>query len=173
MKMPIRLLLATLFTAGAVATTAAQAAARQVEPEYGPQKVLFEFYFDHPDKIGPALYWVRSLINPLMAAPYGYAPEDLDIVVVIHGTEIAALVEKNYGRFETSVERMRYYADLGVRFRVCALALADFGYRAEELQDFVEVVPSAMVDLAHWQLQGYALIRPLILERRWSMEEIR
>ena len=64
-----------------------QAAGKWVATPYAPAKVMFEFYLDDPQKIGSALYWVRSLMNPLQAEPYSYSPEDLSIVVVIHGTE--------------------------------------------------------------------------------------
>ena len=68
---------------------------------------------------------------------------------------------------------MRYYAELGVRFRVCGLALADFGYAPEDLQPFVEVAPSAMTELVHWQQQGYALLTPQVLERQVPLHHIR
>lgn len=85
-------------------------AAERVEPEYGPQKAVFDFYLDHPQKIGAALYWVRAFMNPLTAEPYGYFPEELGVVVVIHGTEIVTVARKNYEQYRDAVERMRYYA---------------------------------------------------------------
>ena len=60
---------------------------------------------------------------------------------------------------------MRYYADLGVSFKVCGQAAEDFGYAVKDFQDFIEVVPNAITELAHWQQQGYALITPQILEK--------
>ncbi|NIQ09834.1 MAG: hypothetical protein GWO08_06835, partial [Gammaproteobacteria bacterium] len=57
-----------------------------------------------------------------------------------------------------------YYAEFGVRFRVCGLAMNDFGYEEDDFHDFIEIAPSAMTELAHWQNKGYALIRPLIME---------
>lgn len=151
----------------------ATADAQVVETPYTEQQVVFDFFLDDPDKIGPALYWVRSLMNPLLEAPYGYAPEMLDLVVVIHGTEIVTVAEKNYDRYTEAVDRMRYYASLGVKFKVCGLAAEDYGYRVEDFHDFVEVVPSGITELAHWQLQGYALITPQVQLRRKSIEEIR
>jgi len=156
-----------------LAWTLVSGAGERVQTPYTPQKVVFDFYFDDPAKIGPALHWIRSLMNPLLAEPYGYAPEALDIKVVLHGQELVTLARRNYARYREAVERMRYYAELGVEFRVCGLSLGDFGYRPEDLHDFVLVVPSAITELAHWQLQGYALIRPRILEKRYATEEIR
>ncbi|MGD8407967.1 MAG: DsrE family protein [Thiohalophilus sp.] len=148
-------------------------AAEFVETPYGEQKVVFDFYLDDPAKTAAALYWLRSLMNPLMEEPYGYAPEFLDIVVVIHGTEIVTVAKKNYAKYRNVVERMKYYSQLGVRFRVCNLAAQDYGYRKEDFYDFIQVVPSAITELAHWQLQGYALIRPIVMEKKYSVDEIR
>ena len=149
------------------------AAGKWVQTPYAPAKVMFEFYLDDPQKIGSALYWLRSLLNPLQAAPYNFSPEDLNIVVVIHGTEIVTVAKKNEEKYRDAVDRMRYYADLGVAFKVCGQAAEDFGYRVEDFQDFIEVVPNAITELAHWQQQGYALIVPQILDKTISTESIR
>ena len=140
---------------------------------YTEQKVVFDFYFDDPAKINTALFWIRSLINPLMDEPYGMAPEFLDIKVIIHGTEIVAVARKNYEKYREAVERMRYYASLGVEFRVCGLAAQDYGYDIGDFYDFVRVVPSAITDLAHWQLEGYALLTPTVMDKKYAIEEIR
>ena len=151
----------------------APAAGSLEQTPYKPQQVVFDFYFDDPRKINSALYWIRSLLNPLMDSPYDLAPDDNHLIVVIHGTEIVTVAEKNEQRYHDAVARMRYYASLGVEFRVCGLAAQDFGYRVDDFQDFIEVVPSAITELAHWQLQGYAVIAPQILEKHFSIEEIR
>ncbi len=136
-------------------------------------KAVFEFYLDDPAKLSSALYWVRSYINPMMEAPYNLAPEFMDTVIVIHGTELVALAKKNYPRYKTEVERLRYYSQLGVKVRACSLAMKDFGYSAEDLYDFVQLAPSAMTDLVYWQQQGYGLIKPEITEKKFSVDEIR
>ncbi|RMG32332.1 MAG: hypothetical protein D6720_13615 [Gammaproteobacteria bacterium] len=151
----------------------ATAAGRLVHTPYEDPKAVFDFYFDDPRKINTALYWLRSYINPLTESPYDLAPEMMDIVVVIHGTELVTVVEQNYARYKDAVDRMRYYAQLGVRFRVCALAAHDFGYDVDDFQDFIEVVPSAITELGYWQQQGYGLITPQVLEKRFSNEELR
>ncbi len=147
--------------------------ARFVQTPYSEQKVVFDFYFDDPSKIGSALYWLRSLLNPLMEAPYDMSPEFQNIKVILHGTEIVTVAKKNYERYREAVERMRYYAQFGVEFKVCALAASDYGYRVQDFQEFVHVVPSAITELAHWQQQGYAVIAPRVLEKRYAIEEIR
>lgn len=140
---------------------------------YEEQKVIYDFYFDHPQKINTALYWIRSLITPLMDAPYNYAPEFIDIKVLIHGTEIVTLTKKNYKKYKTAVDRMRYYEALGIKFKVCSLAAHDFGYKDEDFYDFVEIVPSAMTELVHWQMKGYGVIAPRIYDKKLTTDEIR
>jgi intracellular sulfur oxidation DsrE/DsrF family protein len=147
--------------------------ARFVQTPYEPPRVVYDFYLDDPAKMSAALFWIRALINPLTEPPYSFAPEFMAIKVVIHGTEIVTVAKKNYETYRDVVERMRYYAALGVEFKVCNLAAADYGYQVEDFQEFIEVVPSAFSELVHWQQQGYALITPQVLVRRESIEELR
>ncbi len=140
---------------------------------YDEQKVVFDFYFDDPNKINTALYWIRSFMNPLMDSPYDMAPEFMDIKVIIHGTEIVTLAKHNYDKYKDAVERMRYYAALGVDFRVCGLAAEDYGYMPKDFQDFITLTPSAITELSHWQTQGYSLITPKVMVKKFSIEELR
>lgn len=146
---------------------------RFLHPPYEHPKVVYDIYLDDPQKIHAALYWIRSLIKPLSEPPYSFAPEMMDIKVVLHGTEITTVVKKNYAKYKNAVDRMRYYSQLGVEFKVCALAADEYDYRVEDFQDFIDVVPSAFTELVYWQMQGYALITPKILERTQSVESIR
>lgn len=157
----------------AAAPAPALAQARVVQTPYQQPKALFDFYLDHPDKMGSALYWLRSFVNPLQEAPYSLFNEDLKVVVVLHGTELVTVARHNESRYSEVVQRLRFYADQGVRFRVCGLALRDFGYTPADLQPFIEVAPSAMTELVHWQNQGYALITPVVTDKKVSVEAIR
>lgn len=161
------LLLAILCSAPSVAE------GKWVQTPYKAAKVVFEFYLDDPNKMGSALYWVRSVMNPLQDAPYSYAPEELSIKVVIHGTEIVTVAKNNTQKYQEIVDRMRYYADLGVEFKVCGQAAEDFGYSVKDFHEFIQVVPNAMTELAHWQQEGYALIKPEIFVKRTPTEKIR
>lgn len=160
----------TLFS---LAASAADKTSREIQTPYTEPKVVYDFYFDSPEKINNALYWIRSLMNPLLDEPYGMAPEFMDIKVVIHGTEIVTVASKNYEKYQDAVERMRYYTSLGVEFKVCGLAAHDYGYHPDDFHEFIDVVPSAINELAHWQLEGYALITPTVMEKKYTIEEIR
>lgn len=164
------LLLVLLFS---ISPTLAAEQAKFIQTPYKEPKVIYDFYFDDPQKINSALYWIRSYINPLIEEPYGYAPEFMDIKVLIHGTEIVTVAKKNYKKYKDAVERMRYYAQLGVEFKVCGLAAGDYGYKHSDFYDFIQIVPSAIPELAHWQMEGYSVIAPNIMEKKFSIEEIR
>lgn len=151
----------------------ARAQAKVVQTPYQNPKALVDIYLDDPQKLGSALYWLRGLVNPLTEAPYSMFQEDLNIIVLIHGTEIVTLARKNEARYEEVVQRMRYYANLGIKFKVCGLALQDFQYSPQDMQDFVEVTPSAITELMHWQNRGYALITATVNEKKFSNESIR
>ncbi len=157
----------------AAAPAAVHAQATVVQTPYKHPKALFDIYLDHPAKMGAALYWLRSFVNPLLEAPYSFFNDDMSVIVVLHGTELVTVARKNEAKYEDIVQRMRYYADHGVRFKVCGLALRDFGYTPADLQPFVEVTPSAMTELVHWQNQGYGLITPVVTDKKLSVEEIR
>jgi intracellular sulfur oxidation DsrE/DsrF family protein len=149
------------------------AQAKVVPTPYQNPKALVDVFLDDPAKMSAALYWVRSLVNPLVEAPYSMFSEDMSIIVLLHGTEIVTLARKNEARYAEVVQRMRYYADMGVKFKVCGLALQDYHYTAADMQSFVEVTPSAMTELVHWQNRGYALINVQVTEKKLSIEDIR
>lgn len=171
MRITIALVLLALSFAG-IADDQAGTASR-VQTPYEEQKVIYDFYFDDPAKINSALYWIRSLMIPLGDEPYNFAPEFMDIVVIIHGTELVTVAKNNYEKYKDAVERMRYYAALGVKFRVCGLAAEDYGYLDKDFYEFIEIAPSAITELVHWQQQGYALITPVVMDKKFSIEEIR
>lgn len=150
------------------------AEAKVITPDYEPPQVVYDFYLDDPQKIDAALYWIRSLVNPLQASPYNMDPQMMmDIVVVIHGTEIVTVAKKNEEKYANAVARMRYYNQLGVQFHVCGLAAEDYDYEPEDFQDFITLVPSAFTDLVHYQQQGYAVIKPEVFVRTQSIESMR
>ena len=162
-----------LALANAMAAPAAHAQATFVQTPYQNPKALVDVYLDHPDKMGAALFWVRSLVNPLIEPPYSMLPEDMSVIVLLHGTELVTVARKNEAKDQDVVQRMRYYASQGVKFKVCGLALKDFGYTLADMQAFIEVTPSAMSELVHWQNRGYGLITPVVTDKKVATEDIR
>jgi len=172
-RLPATALAACAISLAPLAAPPVQAQAKFVQTPYQHPKVLFDFYLDNPAKMGAALYWVRSFMNPLLEAPYSLFNDDMSVIVLLHGTELVTVAKKNEPKYEEIVQRMRYYADQGVKFKVCGLALQDFGYTLADMQPFIEVTPSAMTELVHWQNQGYGLITPVVTDKRFSIEDIR
>lgn len=162
-----------LLLAAGLPATPAQAQAKVVQTPYKHPKALVDIYLDDPAKLGSALNWVRGVMNPLTEAPYSMAPEDIPVIVLLHGTEIVTLARKNEARYREVVQRMRYYVEMGVKFKVCGLSMRDYGYTPEDLYDFVEVTPSAITELMHWQNQGYALIPAVVTDKKYSIDAIR
>lgn len=157
----------------AMAAHTAFAQATFVQTPYQNPKALVDVYLDHPDKMGAALFWVRSLVNPLVEPPYSMLPEDMSVIVLLHGTELVTVARDNEAKYQDVVQRMRYYASQGVKFKVCGLALKDFGYTLADMQSFIEVTPSAMSELVHWQNQGYGLVTPVVTDKKVATEDIR
>ncbi|MDH5204638.1 MAG: DsrE family protein [Hylemonella sp.] len=171
-----RLFLAGCFSAILLALSAPlplQAQARFVQTPYQNPKALIDIYLDDPAKLAAALNWVRGVMNPLTQAPYSLAPDDIPIIVLMHGMEVVTLARKNEERYRDLVQRMRYYAELGVKFKVCGLSIRDYGYAAADLYDFVEITPSALTELVHWQNRGYALVPATVMDKKFSIEDIR
>jgi intracellular sulfur oxidation DsrE/DsrF family protein len=169
----LRCLCTLILLTGTLQAVPAFSQAKVVQTPYKNPKALIDIYLDDPAKLPSALYWVRGLVNPLTEAPYSMFAEDMHIIVLLHGTEIVTLAKKNEERYQEVVQRMRYYAEMGVKFKVCGLAMKDYGYTAADLHDFVEVTPSALTELMHWQNQGYALIPAIVQDKKFSIEQIR
>ncbi len=156
-----------------LSTAPAWSQAKVVQTPYKNPKALVDVYLDDPAKLASALNWVRGVMNPLTEAPYSMVPEDIPVIVLLHGTEIVTLARKNEARYREVVQRMRYYVEMGVKFKVCGLAMRDYGYTPEDLFDFVEVTPSAITELMHWQIQGYALIPAVVTDKKYAIDDIR
>jgi intracellular sulfur oxidation DsrE/DsrF family protein len=166
-------LCAAMLLMGVALPTAAFAQARVVHTPYKNPKALIDVYLDDPAQLASALNWVRGVMNPLTEPPYNMVPDDIPVIVLMHGTEVVTLARKNEARYRDVVQRMRYYAEMGVKFKVCGLAIKDYGYTPADLYDFVEVTPSALSDLMYWQNQGYALIPATVMDKKFSIDDIR
>lgn len=101
----MRLLCTVVLLSASLASAPAQAQARFVQTPYQNPKALVDIYLDDPQKLGSALYWLRALVNPLTEAPYSMFPEDMSIVVLMHGTEIVTLARKNEERYQEVVRK--------------------------------------------------------------------
>ncbi|WP_448587614.1 DsrE family protein [Thermocrinis sp.] len=142
--------------------------AKFVQTEYKkPFRVVYELFLDHPEKLRVALGWISNVIFVLTNPPYNFGLEDIDIVVVSHGREIPVFAKENQGKYSDVVERLESLSFYGVKFKLCRMALVQlYGYSEKDIYPFVETVPSAITEIAHWQHMGYALLIPMVFEIR-------
>jgi len=113
----------------------------------------------HGTNIG--YFKIARLINMLGSS--GVAPEKVNIVAAIHGgaTFTALNDEKykaKYNKANPNAEVIKLLKDYGVKLYVCAQATASRGIAAEDLNPNTEIALSAMMVLANYQLDGYALM---------------
>lgn len=120
-------------------------------------KAVWDFNFVDPKAVGI----VFNNVNALMKATAEFGPnemEPLKIVVVSHGPEIVVWAKKNYAKYKDIVDRAASMSKQGVRFEICRNAAAAEGFKPEDLQGFVTVVPAGPYALTYWQAKGYAYI---------------
>lgn len=57
-------------------------------------------------------------------------------------------------------DKLKELSQKGVKFRVCANAMADNGIARDSLWPFCEVAPAGLVEIVRLQRAGYAYIKP-------------
>lgn len=103
----------------------------------------------------------KSKVSPLEIAVNAAAgaletPDPFHVVVVVNGPAVKLLTrdhEELLGRAQEAVAN-------GVKFHAGSYAMKNYGVPADDLWTFVEVVPSATLDIVELQHQGYAYVKP-------------
>jgi intracellular sulfur oxidation DsrE/DsrF family protein len=118
----------------------------------GPQyKVVYQCNKGEPEDYKSLLFSVSQLKQK-----YG---DDVDIVVTCLGKGIHLLAKKpRRGVPETALEQMTYLDTYGVKFHACGNTMHALGWTADDMYDFVEVVPIGADDLMKLQHEGYAYL---------------
>jgi uncharacterized protein len=120
-------------------------------------KVVWDFNFQDPKTVNVVL----NNLNALLKATYDFGPKEIDpikVVIVSHGPEVVLWAKKNYGKYKVIVDRAASFAKQGVRFEVCRNDAAALGFKPEDLDGFVTVIPAGPYALTYWQNKGYAYI---------------
>jgi len=120
-------------------------------------KSVWDFNFQDPKTVG----FVFNNVAALLKATEEYGPHELDpikVVIVSHGPEVVLWAKKNYSKYKDIVDRAASLAKQGVRFEICKNDAAALGFKAEDLDGFVTVIPAGPYALTYWQNKGYALI---------------
>jgi intracellular sulfur oxidation DsrE/DsrF family protein len=120
-------------------------------------KVVWDFNFQDPKSVG----MVFNNVAALLKATAEYGPHEIDpikVVIVSHGPEVVLWAKKNYSKYKDIVDRAASFAQQGVRFEVCKNDAAALGFKPEDLDGFVTVIPAGPYALTYWQNKGYAYI---------------
>jgi intracellular sulfur oxidation DsrE/DsrF family protein len=120
-------------------------------------KAVFDYNFENPEGIKRALIPISFFIKTVQEyGPVSFEPYDL--IVVSHGSEVAAFAKQNYHQYKDIVDRSARLAELGVKFEVCSVAANALGFDANDFHGFITVVPLGSYALAFHQQKGYALL---------------
>lgn len=95
---------------------------------------------------------LRNANNYLNALP----GESFELVIVANGPGVA-LFTSAYPDFEKTAAAL---AQKGVKFRMCANALAEKAIPKEALWPFCEITPAGLVEIVRLQRAGFAYIKP-------------
>ena len=120
-------------------------------------KAVWDFNFQDPKSVG----FVFNNVAALLKAAQENGPHEIDpvkVVIVSHGPEVVLWAKKNYSKYKDIVDRAASFAQQGVRFEVCKNDAAALGFKPEDLDGFVTVIPAGPYALTYWQNKGYALI---------------
>ena len=125
-------------------------------------KIVFDVKDEREmDGINIGFFKIARLINMLGAG--GISPEKVHIVAAIHGGATFAVLneskyQEKYEKSNPNTEVLQLLKDYGVELLVCGQATASRGIAAQDIDSNVEMALSAMMVLANYQLQGYALM---------------
>jgi intracellular sulfur oxidation DsrE/DsrF family protein len=114
-----------------------------------------------PEEVNPGLDRVARLVN--LFALSKVPPGKMKIVAVMHGGATAASLDnfhyrEKYQRDNPNVKLIEALKRAGVMVYVCGQALAHNGFAESWVNPDVTVALSAMMVLAHYQSEGYALV---------------
>lgn len=126
-------------------------------------KIIFDIYTDEKrvKNLNTSINTVARFIN--MHSLQGVEPENLNIVVVLHGEATKdALTDEAYQDFHVvknpNTELIRALKAANVKIYVCGQSFADKGYEREYLSKDVALSLSALTALVYYQTDGYQLI---------------
>lgn len=127
----------------------------RVDVDYKPAKVVYDLTSGDPGELANVLARV-SILQDL----YGADPFDAAIIIMIHGPSVAQFVGENADKNAANMRRARDLTLGGViRFAMCKMSANFQGYKDEQIQDFVTLVPMADAELVRLQNRGYAYLR--------------
>ena len=114
----------------------------------------------------------QKVMQSILSTKEYYAKNDkeLDVVVIIHGDSYKFFLKdlsKSGFKYKTGLneskksieKRLKYMTEHhGVKFLLCSVGATKFKIKRENIYDFVEMTPSAVIALIAFQNDGYAFL---------------
>jgi len=137
-----------------VSTTGA--GAQILEIDYKPPKVVYDVAVNSVGKLTSVLDRASYLSKITGADPF-----ETSIVLVLHGNEIEYFARKNEKKHHELMLRARSLVTAEtLKIRMCRIAAEGHGFKPEEIQDFVEMVPMGDAEIVRLQTEeGHAYMR--------------
>jgi len=125
------------------------------QQRYSPAKVIYDLTSPDPKRLASILDRASMLQNLYQNDSF-----ESSIVLVIHGDTIPLFGSKGKAVQPELMQRARSLSmgDI-IEFRVCRASAALQGFKKDDLQDFVAMVPMADAEIIKLQQEGYAYLR--------------
>ncbi len=112
-------------------------------------------------EINPQFETIARFINLHVAM--GLAPENLEIVAVLHGSATKDGLKNSFykntiGEENPNLKIIKALKEFGVDFYLCAQSIVGYGFKEDEYSKYIDISPSAMTALVYFQERGYILI---------------
>lgn len=109
------------------------------------------FHIDEMNKWNLLLANVKNLIN-------GFNGENLLIEVLANSEAVNFYILNEV--IDEQINTIKRLHEIGVDFKACNNSLITSGIKKESLIDFINIVPSGVVELVKKQTEGYSYIKP-------------
>ena len=122
---------------------------------YAPSKVVYDISTSDPEALGHILDRVN-----LLQSIYQNDSFEASIVLVIHEGAIPLFGANDKAIQPELMQRARSLS-LGeiIKFKVCKASATMQGFKKQDIQDFVAMVPMADAEIVKLQQEGYAYLR--------------
>lgn len=125
---------------------------------YNPQKVVY-----HINDINKATGAFRNAKNHLNAV----GDKNIEMIIVTHSSGAFALVDGAMGKKDKKTGKVFNFSDTiaalaarGVRFEICANTIRGKKINKNLINEYAEIVPSGVAELAYLEQNGYLYIKP-------------
>ena len=136
--------------------SAPESGAKIIEIDYKPPKVVYDVAVKSVGKINSVLDRASYLSKITGADPF-----ETSIVLVLHGDEINFFARKNEKKYHDLMVRAKSLVTAEtLKIRMCRIAAEGHGFKPEDIQNFIEMVPMGDAEIVRLQTEeGHAYMR--------------